>query len=362
MLVFDEPLEDASIASLNWIVDGVPIPTDNSFISPENPYALILYYGEMTPNEIHSFSLSGLSDCWGNTINDVIGFFGLNSEPEIGDLLINEILPDPFDGGSDFVEIINSSSKIISLQNWNIANGDGGIPDDSFVITEDARIILPGEYFLLTEDGLELPSFYPYTRTERILQIENLPTLNVGDGEVLLIMPDLTIADYMTYNSDMHYPLLNSTDGVSLERISTSRPSTDQTNWHSAAESQGFATPGYLNSQAFTGGFNENDITVDPEIFSPDNDGYQDVTTISYINDTPGWVATVTIYDSEGREVRKLSSNELLGTAGSISWDGFTDSRILAPIGVYIVYFEAFDREGHVNSTRKSCVLAQKLH
>jgi hypothetical protein len=362
MLVFDEPLDGASLENLIWNVDGVNTSTDISFISQENPYALILYYGEMIPNEIHSFTLSGLSDCWGNAIEDVIGFFGLNSEPEVGDLLINEILPDPFDGGSDFVEIINSSSKIISLQNWNIANGEGGMPDDSFVITEDARIILPGEYFLLTEDGGELPGFYPYTSTDRIFQIENLPTLNVGDGEVLLVMPDGSIDDFMTYNSEMHYPLLNSTDGVSLERISIERPSTDQTNWHSAAESQGFATPGYLNSQAFTGGFNAEDITIDPEIFSPDNDGYQDVTTISYINETPGWVASVTIYDSEGREVRKLTSNELLGTQGSISWDGFTENRILAPIGVYIVYFEAFDQEGHVNSSRKTCVLAQKLH
>jgi hypothetical protein len=361
MLVFDEPLDEASLEDLIWLVDGQNTSTEISLIPTDNPYALILFFGEMTPNEIHNFTLSGLTDCWGNAIENVIGFFGLPSEPESGDLLINEVLPDPYDGGSDFVEIINASSKIISLQNWNIANGENGIPDDSFIITEQARIILPGEYFLLTEDGNELPGFYPYTRVERILKIENLPTLNVGDGEVLLLMPDDAICDFMTYNSDMHYPLLNSTDGVSLERISTSRPSTDLTNWHSSAESQGFATPGYLNSQTYSGGFNENDVTIDPEIFSPDNDGYQDVTTISYINESAGWVASVTIFDSEGREVRKLTSNELLGTKGSLSWDGFTNDRILAPIGIYIVHFEAFDQDGHVNSTRKSCVLAQKL-
>jgi hypothetical protein len=166
----------------------------------------------------------------------------------------------------------------------------------------------------------------------------------------------------MSYSEDMHYPLLNSTDGVSLERISPSRPSDDVTNWHSAAQSQSFATPGYLNSQSQLVGFDPDQLVISPEIFSPDNDGYQDVVTISYVNDSPGWVANVTIFDSEGRERRKLISNELLGTSGTISWDGFSDDRILCPIGRYVIYFEVFSASGDVRSIKKTCVLAQKLN
>jgi len=361
-LFFDEPLNENSVDQILWIVDGIEIPNDFAVIDFENPNVLILYFGEMEENIIHSFVLSGISDCWGNEVIGQTGFFGMPDESETGDLIINEILTDPFENGSDFIEIYNHSSKIISLQDWNIANGENAIPDDIEMITEEARILFPGEYLVLTEDPSSLPSLYPYTRTSKILQVETLPSFAVSADEVFLIIPDGSISDHVPYSEDMHYPLLNSTDGVSLERISIDRLSDDRTNWHSAAESQGFATPGYINSQAFTGGFSEGDVSIDPEIFSPDNDGYQDVTTISYANNSPGWVANVSVFDSEGRKVRTLRSNELIGNEGSISWDGFTDDRIHAPIGIYIIFFEAFDKDGHVNSVKKTCVLAQKLN
>ncbi|MDZ4822196.1 MAG: lamin tail domain-containing protein [Flavobacteriales bacterium] len=361
-LVFDEPIDESSLAGLSWTVNGEVFNSPSAFLWGESSEQVIIQYGEMEAGMIYAFELFGLNDCWSNSAGLVTGQFALGQEPEVGGIIINEILFNPFDGGYDFVEIYNRSVLPISLADWRIANGENNVPDVSEIITELNYVLLPGEYLVLTADGSLLPEFYPFTKTNRIWEVESLPTYNVQAGEVFLLMPTLATSDYFTYNDAMHFALLNSNDGVSLERIDAFRPSDDDTNWHSAAESQGFATPGYINSQTFFGDFNPEGISIEPEIFSPDNDGYNDVVTIHYSDDTPGLVANIYIFDSEGREIRHLTKNELLGTNTSVSWDGTTDEKQLAPIGIYIIYFEVFSTDGTVMKHKETCVLAHKLN
>jgi hypothetical protein len=99
----------------------------------------------------------------------------------------------------------------------------------------------------------------------------------------------------------------------------------------------------------------------EPSTFSPDNDGYQDVVTILYSDDTPGLTANIFIFDSNGRQIKHLTKNELLGTNNSISWNGTTEDNALAPIGIYIIYIEVFSTDGNTQSFKKTCVLAHKL-
>ena len=72
-----------------------------------------------------------------------------------------------------------------------------------------------------------------------------------------------------------------------MERVDPDRPTSDNSNWHSAAEDVNFATPGYKNSQYAPAPEARGKITIDPAIFSPDNDGYQDMLTIAYQFDEP---------------------------------------------------------------------------
>ena len=102
-------------------------------------------------------------------------------------------------------------------------------------------------------------------------------------------------------------------------------------------------------------------ITIDPAIFSPDNDGHQDVLTIAYKFDEPGFVGTMKVFDLAGREVRTLMNNELLGTSGAVSWDGLMEGNELARIGPYIIFLEAYDLAGNVEKVRKTVVLAHRL-
>jgi hypothetical protein len=52
------------------------------------------------------------------------------------------------------------------------------------------------------------------------------------------------ILDELGYDAKWHFPLLADPEGVSLERIDYNLPTQDPFNWHSAATSSGYGTPG----------------------------------------------------------------------------------------------------------------------
>jgi hypothetical protein len=227
-------------------------------------------------------------------------------------------------------------------------------------ITERNLLLMPGAFLVLARDGRELPSFYANTNRTAVWKVEGMSDFS-SDDVAYLLLPNGEVCDEFAYTADLHFPLLNATDGVSLERIDYNRPSDDVTNWHSAAESAGFATPGIVNSQAVQSGAATTTITVEPEIFSPDNDGYNDVVSFSILMEEAGFVGNLHIYNAEGRPVRHLMQNMLLGNEARISWDGIDDDGVKAPIGIYVVMFEAFNSDGTVISGKTSCVLAHPL-
>ena len=194
------------------------------------------------------------------------------------------------------------------------------------------------------------------------IKMASFPAFNNDEGMVILRTMADTVIDAMTYTADMHFPLLNSTDGVSLERIDFNRPASDNTNWHSAAETAGFATPAYENSQFFPGNFADDmAVSLDPEIFSPDNDGYKDVLNINCQAASPGKVISIMIYDAKGRLVKTLVKSKMMSEKASFSWDGTQDDATKANIGIYVIYVESFDLNGSVKHYKHTAVLATKF-
>ena len=106
----------------------------------------------------------------------------------------------------------------------------------------------------------------------------------------------------------MHYDLLVETQGVSLERISSENPSTDKNNWHSASFDVNYGTPGYKNSMTtdVIEIDDNNEINIVPEIFSPDNDGFDDICNIYYDLNENGYTINIKIFNSKGRLVNNL--------------------------------------------------------
>src|SRR5690606_35788175 len=105
-----------------------------------------------------------------------------------------------------------------------------------------------------------------------------------------------------------------------LERVSFHSSSADPQNWKSASTTVGYATPGYINSNTLPQqSFNDDVVEVLPEIFEPVY-GQPNFTRIHYKLDKGGYVANAKIYDGQGRLIKVLANNELLGTEGFYQW------------------------------------------
>jgi hypothetical protein len=169
------------------------------------------------------------------------------------------------------------------------------------------------------------------------------------------------VIDEVMYKDDWHFKLIDDNEGVSLERIDPDGPSQNETNWHSAASTAGYGTPTYKNSQYKLLNAITATIQVTPKVFSPDNDGRDDITTLQYEVTEPGFIANITIFDAAGRPIRNLVRNGTLGLKGYWNWDGLDDKGNKLPVGTYIIFTEIFNLQGKKSSFKNPVVLARKL-
>lgn len=354
-VLFSEIMDQGTLLSGDYSIEPASGITNVSVIAPDR--VRITLATELVAGELQTITITDVRDCPGNLIaGGNTATFALPEIIEAGDVVINEVLYDPRGSGSDFVELYNRSQKVVSIAGLKLANGTGS----SVLITSEAYLLLPGQYVAVASNTVDVLANYPLGRADRMLQA-SLPSYVNGSGTVVFQAANGDTLDLFNYSDDLQFALLKSVDGVSLERVDPDRPTSDNSNWHSAAAAVNFATPGYQNSQYAPAPEAKGTITIDPAIFSPDNDGHQDLLTITYEFDEPGFVGTIKVFDLAGRDIRTLMNNELLGTSGSLSWDGLMDGNELARIGPYVIYMEAYDLAGNVEKFRKSVVLAHRL-
>jgi len=366
---FNQAMNPASISELTAYSVGQSVGNPAIvYTFDEQPYLAELYFeNEFTAGIVYQLTLSkDLSNCLGISLPaDTVVPFGIGEMPSENDVVINEILFNPWTGGVDYVEIYNRSNKVIDLSNMKIGKvtvSPPNPPDTAYyTITEEQLLLVPAAYMLLTSSPSTVQSQYYTSNPNGFLRVDPFPSYNNDEGACLLINIDGGIIDAFNYNEKMQYPLLNYVDGVSLERTNFDSPTNDASNWHSAAQSVGFGTPAYVNSQFVPEGTSTDEVTVYPEIFSPDNDGYNDIISVQYNFNQPGYSLTVNIFNSKGQLIKQLVNNEYVGTTGSINWDGLANNNTLAPVGIYVFFIEIYDLNGNVTKYKKTGVLATKL-
>lgn len=366
-VIFNEPYNrDIAGDPGLFVVDHNIGQPDSIFLIPPDFKEIKLFF----IHPFHSMQIYSLvvkppfADCAGNTIaENNYSSFGISGKTDTLGLVINEVLFHPRPAGVEFVELYNRSLKISDLSQMSIAIRDPLTMELTSVypLSKTPHLLLPNGYIALTLDPEVLTEQYPVNNPANILKLSRMPNLPASAGTVVLTDKWFEIIDEFTYEEEMHFPLLESTIGVSLERISPEKSSRDPDNWHSAAEDVEFATPGLKNSQYLSGNNLPDPVKVEPEIFSPDNDGYNDVTRLSYHFDEPGYVADIIVFDANGRIIRKLGKNELLGTEGFFAWDGLDDFGRRADIGIYVFFVRVFNLKGRVHAYKKVVVLAAKL-
>jgi hypothetical protein len=174
------------------------------------------------------------------------------------------------------------------------------------------------------------------------VEVEGLAGIKKSSGVVYLTDRAGQVVDRVTYNDSMHMELLGDPRGISLERVSARRPGMDRDNWHSAASLEGYATPGRKNSQTGEEGDPGELLNVEPEVFSPDNDGYNDLLRVTIATGGTGWVIGLWITDLDGNMVRILANNHLAGPEATYMWDGEGESGAMQPMGFYVVHARGY--------------------
>jgi hypothetical protein len=362
---FSEKLNPESLNGATFTVNnGIGILTIFQLLAPALTSIRFTLPAPMQAGTIYTLKVDNIFDCTGNEI----GFsdtarFAIPVEPQPGDLLINEVLFNTKTGGFDFVELYNHSNKTISSKSLILLEYD--LNNDDILefanMSATNKLIFPGGYLVITRNPGVVQQQYFCPFPKNFLAVSNTPNWPDSRGRVALErVSDLIRLDELSYDANWHYKLLDTKTGVSLERISPDLPTRDQTNWHSAAQTVGFATPGYLNS-AYLNPQTTDKFSLIPSVFSPDQDGFEDLMAIQYALDKPGYITNIYIFDVEGRRIRHLAKNELLAQEGSFIWDGLDDAGLRARIGIYIVIMEATDiKEGKVKRFKEKCVVAAR--
>lgn len=295
---------------------------------------------------LYTLTFSGLRDCGGNEIRGSTSF-GFPETIAPGDIVLNEILFNPVPSGADFVEIVNTSDKVLDLQDLFLGEVDPDTREFTNVkqIAAQSVLFLPGKILCLTSDVSFQQDQYQSPDTASFYQMESFPSYADAEGIVVLFTLRDTL-EIFEYLDDFHFPTLADDEGVSLERLSLELPVQDLGNWHSASATVNFATPGYANSQLVDLVEPESEVSLPETTFTPNGDGIKDVLAINYDFDFVGVNGRVRIFDVNGRLIRTVQNNTLLDPGpGSFFWDGRNDEMEKALIGMYVVVFEVVNQQ-----------------
>ncbi len=364
ILSFNEPLDSALAVNNSYysISDGIGNPVAINLPIPVFDKVQLQLSTPLLPNKIYTITVRTVKDCVGNSIgsgNTVR--VGLAKLADTGQIIINEILFNPRPQGTDYVELYNRSNSIIDLKQLFIANRNSSNQVSNIKpLSTDNYLIFPQDLLVFTENPQQVLSQYVCQSPASLLTVTPLPSFNDDKGNVILLNAQGIIIDELAYEEQWHFKLINNNEGIALERISYQLPTGMADNWHSAASSVGYGTPTYKNSQANINEEVKGELSVSPEIISPDNDGFDDYAIINYRFPTAGYVANCYIYDASGRLVRYLLRNALCGTAGSFSWDGLGEKNQSLPAGIYILYAEVFNLQGKKKRFKLPIVVAHK--
>lgn len=361
VLKFDEKL-DLNVPQSSTIIINPELNISQIQFADNSLRTLSVQFANpVSENTLYQLELTQLYDCAGNAIqldHNQISFV-LPQQAQPGDLIINEILFNPLSGGVDFVEVYNQSNKYINLKKWNLTN----IVDDEIInereITKDNLVLHPHSYLVFATDQELVLNYYPQAAINSFFET-SLPSMPDDYGSLAITDSTYQLVDYFFYTEEMHNRLLKDVEGVSLERVSGANNTNDPNIWRSGLVVTNFATPGYKNANMRELLAVGDEVKVDPEIFEPVY-GQPNYTSINYKFDQGGYAANATIYDAQGRLVKNLANNQVLGNEGFFTWDGDQEDGTKARVGYYTLWLEVFDNTGFVKTFRKRVVVATRF-
>ncbi len=359
---YSEPIDTSRLCNtlkINGVTTTVnPLCDDNIRLKRINYYLPL----KLSHGEIYNVSSIVEYDLAGNQLEESTSKVAIMEVAEEGDVLINEIMFTGSPYANDFVEIYNYSNKPIDLRSlYFCVIEDNGITKHE-KISESTRIMLPGEYFVICKDSTVLLDNYDYVEEHYAVTTSGFGTASTGNldnSSATLAISNgngKLIIDKAYYSKDMHSASLVSTDNVSLERVHFAVSAMESTNWQSASESAGYATPTKENSQARNDNqtTSSDEVTIVNSIVTPTNN----LAVQTNFTDEGSWTCTMRIYNAIGQVVATPYNNILLSPQTELTWNGTTDEGSNLAPGNYAIYISVWNDRGKTKNFKKSCTIA----
>jgi hypothetical protein len=315
------------------------ISINEAFKDESNASNILVRFSEAPKIDLfYEIIFNAISDCSGNTAEPILVNIGTIPSPEKGELLLSEILFNPKSNGADFIELYNTSNRTINLKGIGLSKTNAiGEIDDTKILFVNNQLIEPNDFLVVTENKLIQKEIYPKAINNKMFQVKDLPSYSNAQGEVVLLDSEEGVLDRMTYNEDMHHASIDNPDGISLERVRFDIEGNVITNWQSASSSENYATPGYKiwslsDSFKFL-------VEINPMVFTPDNDGLDETTSIEFKVSEPGNL-TAKIFDINGRMIKTLAANQYVSNPYSLEWNGVGETNTILPVGYYVLLSE----------------------
>lgn len=366
ILVFNEPLDSSAASSLS----NYSINSNTATIEMAEPLAPLFdrvrlrINHSLEKNKVYEITVKSATDCKGNTSPNVSTVkTGWAGDAIQRDIIINEILFNPPDNGVDYVELYNRSKQIINVTDlWITGRNSAGNIGSLNRVSDNDRLIFPGDYIVLTESITLVKKQFISKNPDAFIEMNSMPSLPNESGTVVLLNTTGEIIDELKYEEKWHFPLITNFRGIALERIDPEQPGSDKSNWFSAAASVGYGTPGYQNSQFRADLQLKGTVNITPSVFSPDNDGHDDILSINYQFPEQGYVCTITVFDASGRVIKQIVRNSICGLKGFYRWDGLDEKNQRLPIGIYIILTEVYNLQGKTKKFKNAVTLARRMN
>ena len=356
---FSEPVFDIESGNIIFRNEGIEV-TDIRRNDKLFREFLVKPVTTLESGKVYQLDISDdLTDFTGNKPERKSYNFGITEPACKGDVLFNELMFNPLQGDADYIELYNNSEKILDVSRLQIVsvNDEAGDTSQLYPVSLESRCLLPGAYYALTTEKEIIAERYFSSGDEFLYDVVSMPSMNDDKGYLILYNRELDKIDEVYYNEEMHYSLLSDLEGVALEKTAPGLKSEEAVNWHSAAESSGWGTPGALNSI-----FSDQPVSTDKISFSstkitPDNDGNEDILIIELSLTGTGNVISVTVFDETGNLIKRIASNLLAAPEIRLIWDGTADDGTPVRTGIYIIYITLYNDSGKTEKWKKVCTV-----
>lgn len=351
-VLFDETVMLAGAGP--WLADGKETMPALSG-DPADRIVLVGLREVLAPGEIITLLIPPqVTDFAGNLPCSGVIRTGLPADPMPGDIMFNELLPDPAGNDSEYLELYNNSEKVFDLSRICLA---GSSTAAATAITGIHRLLLPAGYIALTTGSEDLSASYPCAAGESIFRADRLPAMPDDEGRLIMYDRYMNIIDRVDYSSAMHMIFLSGTEGVALEKVSPAFASDVASNWHSATAACSYGTPGAPNSVLVGGSTSGEGLTLSSGRISPDGDGFEDILSVGVFPGGEENILSVTIFSDRGYPVRRLAERAAAGAGAQFVWDGLSDSGARLPSGLYMIIAESCSTSGESRRWKKVCAL-----